>query len=294
MFKLPRSLVFGLCAGLLAVAAASSPRVVAGAQQQIQYTRTSHVDMPGIFRLFGGGKAESTTTTVSATRQRTDNSNGTSDIVQCDLKRLIHLDNNAKTYYSVTFAQAEAAMAAAMARASAAAASQQHGTTATPAPIQGSGAFTLSLTTVNDPQTQTMFGMTAHHVIETITGTASGTGQCPSGTMSMTNDEWYVSKVVSLSCPLPRPPVPVLPAMPGGAHGPGANPCFGQFQAQAQGKAASGNRFALKQTSTLDMGGGFKLTTHDDVTQYQVTPYDPSFFDVPAGYTQTSPPAMGR
>ena len=290
MFKVPRSLVLALCAGLLAVAAASSPRVVAGAQQQIQFTSTTHVDMPGIFRLFGAGKAESTTTTVSDTRQRTDNSNGTSDIVQCDLKRLIHLDNNAKTYYAVTFAQAEAAMAAAMRRMSHYTPPPQRGRAATAPPIQGSGGFTLSVNTVNDPQTQTIFGMTAHHVIETITGTANGTGQCPNGTMTMTNDEWYVTKVVSLQCPLPRPPVSVMPAMPAGAPGGGArNPCFGQFQTQAQGKAASGNRFALKQTMSLDMGG-FKLTTHNDITQYQVMPYNPSFFDVPAGYTLVQPP----
>ena len=150
----------------------------------------------------------------------------------------------------------------------------------------------VSVNTVKDPQTKTIFGMTAHHVITTFTGTSTGTGECPSGTMTMTSDEWYVPNVVRFSCPLPRPPMAAMPSMPQGGSPRGANPCFGKFQIEASGKAASSDRFALKQSTTMDMG--FKFTTHEDVTQYQVMPYDPSAFNVPAGYAQVSPPSTGR
>lgn len=284
-------LPIALCSGLVAVLAAGFPLLVSSAQQQVQYTVSTHADLPRIICMFGGCKSESETITVSNSRQRTDKG-GTSEIIECDLKRFVHLDNNAKTYYVLTFDQERAAMEAAMNRARGMQQQQQQSSGATPAPIHGSGGFTLSVNTVNDPQTQMMFGMTAHHVITTITGTSTGTGECPNGTMSLTSDEWYVPKAVSFSCPLPRPPLAALPPMPQGGGGGRTNPCFGRFSIEATGKAHSGNTFALKTTTTMDMG--MKITTHEDVTQYQVMPYDPSAFNVPAGYTQVSPPPMGR
>jgi len=291
-----RPLPFALTAGVVAVIAAALPFYASGAlapNTQLVYTKTTSVHMPGIVGMFMGGKntGSSETTSISATRERTD-SGSTSQIMQCDLKRVIHLDNNAKTYYVMTFDQMKAAMAAAQAQA--AAEMHQHGYATVPpqpsgSPIQGSGGFTLSLNTVNDPNTQQIFGMTAHHVTETITGTANGTGQCPNGTMSMTNDEWYVPTPVTFSCPIPRPQVPAMMSPPGAPHGGAANPCFSSFQMQASGKAHTEDRFALKQDTTLDMG--FKLTTHEEVTKYQIGPYDPTLFDVPAGYSQVPPPA---
>ena len=286
-----RFLSVALAAGAAALIAAVIPLLVQSAPpQQIQYTKTTSVHMPGIMSMFAG-KPTSETTTVSTTRKRTD-SGSTSEIFQCDLKRVIHLDNNAKTYYIMTFEQMKAAMDAAAAQMRAQMA--QHGYPTPPpaassAPIQGSGGLTISVNTVNDPNTQQIFGMTAHHVTETITGTATGTGQCPNGTMTMTSDEWYVPNPVTFSCPLPRPNIPVMapPNMPQG--GGARNPCFGSFQVQASGKAHSEDRFALKQDTTIDLG--FKMTTHEEVTKYVVGPYDPSAFDVPAGYSQVQPPA---
>lgn len=293
-----RILPLALCAGIVAVSAAAAPLIVASAQQQVQYTVTSHADIPGmgILKMFGakGAGSTSTTTTISANRERIDDSSGTSEITQCDLKRVIHLDNNAKTYWSATFAEIQAYEQQAMQQAASRMQAQpQHTPSGTaPPPIQGSGSVTISTNVVNDPQTQTLFGMTAHHEILTITVSDNGTGQCPSGSMTMTNDEWYVPKVISFYCPLPKPPIPPMPR--GGIpHGnPMSNPCFSRFQAEAKGKAESGPHFALKQTSTMDFGG-YKITSHEDVTQYQVMPYNASFFDVPAGYSQVSPPQMG-
>jgi len=286
-----RFLSIALAAGAAALIAAVMPLLVQSSPpQQVQYTKTTSVHLPGIMSMFGG-KPSNETTTVSATRKRTD-SGSTSEIYQCDLKRVIHLDNNAKTYYVMTFDQMRAEMAAMQAQMQAQMA-QRGSQTAPPAsmaPIQGSGGLTLSVNTVNDPNTQQIFGMTAHHVTETITGTTTGTGQCPSGTLSMTNDEWYVPNPITFSCPLPRPPTAMMPPkMPQGGGRPQTNPCLSSFQVQASGKAHSEDRFALKQDTTIDIG--VKMTTHEEVTKYVVGPYDPSAFDIPAGYSQVQPPA---
>jgi hypothetical protein len=296
-----RPLPFALSAGIVAVIAAALPFYASGAlapHTQLVYTQTTKAVMPGVMNLFVHAGGSSETTSISSSRERID-SGDTSKIVQCDLKRIIHLDNNAKTYYVMTFDQMKAAMQAEEAQA---AAEMKHGyATAPPAPssspIQGSGGLTISVNTVNDPKTQQMFGMTAHHVTETFTGTANGNGQCPNGTLTLTNDEWYVPPQVTFSCPIamPRPQMPVMAPPPGAHGGPKSNPCMGSFQAQATGKANTDDRFALKQDTTIDLG--VKITTHEEVTKYQVGPYDASLFDVPAGYSQVPIPAnplMGK
>jgi hypothetical protein len=286
-----RFLAIALAAGICAVTAAAVPLFATAAPpgMQIQYTTTTSVKMPGILRMFGGGgKATSETTIVSQNRKRTDKEN-TSDIIACDLKRVYHIDNGAKTYSVQTFAEIQAEMQAAMNQMK-----TQGGSVATPgpkgSPIQGSGGLTLKIDTVNDPNTQQILGMTARHVTETITFTPNGTGDCPNGgSLSMTNDEWYIPNEVTFSCPLPRPNLPAMPAgMPGG-RGPAANPCFSKFQLEANGKAHSNDRFALKQDTTMDIG--MKLSTHEEVTNYTKQPYNPASFEVPAGYTQVQPPA---
>jgi hypothetical protein len=288
-----RFLSFALFAGFATLVVAALPLFgAAPPPTQLQYIRTSKASMPGPMSMFVHPKATSETTTIGPTRMRTDDgSSNTSQIVQCDLKRIIHVDNNAKTYWSMTFDQMKAAMAASEAQMQA----QMKGRTPPPAqsgpaqpPIEGSGGLTLSVDTVNDPNTRQIFGMTAHHVTETISGTANGTGQCPSGTLTLTNDEWYVANPVTFSCPLPRmQPPPPPPAPQGGPKG--ANPCLASFQFQASGKAHTTDRFALIQDTTINMG--IKITTHEEVTKYETQPYDPSFFNPPAGYSQVQAPS---
>jgi hypothetical protein len=288
-----RFLSFALFAGFGALVVAALPLFGATPPPtQLQYTVSSKVAMPGAMSLFVHPKATSVTTTIGPARKRIDDdSNNTSQILQCDTKRIIHVDNTAKTYWSMTFDQMKAAMAASEAQLAA----QMKGRTPPPAqsgpaqpPIEGSGGLTLSVDTVNDPNTRQILGMTAHHVTETISGTSNGTGQCPNGTLTMSNDEWYIPNPVTFSCPLPRMPPPPAPPMPQG--GPkGANPCMSTFQFQASGKAHTTDRFALIQDTTMNIG--FKITTHEEVTKYGTQPYDPSFFNPPAGYSQVSAPS---
>jgi len=287
-----RCLSLSLVAGVLAVIAAALPLVVQSSPpQQIQYVKVTRTDVPGMMRMFVHNTSSTATVTVSSSRQRTDSGDETSDIIQCDLKRIVHLDNKNKTYYAMTFEQMQAAMQQAMQNMPKAK-SYAPPPPASAAPIKGAGSITLSMNTREDPQTQTILGMTAHHVTTTIAGASTGSGDCPNFSASLQTDEWYIPNEVSFSCPVPMPPMmPRAPGGPAGGNPMAGNPCFGQFQVQANGKARTADRFPLKQDVTMDFGG-FKFTTHEEVTKYAKSPYDPAYFDVPAGYTQIPPPGV--
>ncbi|MBV8172669.1 MAG: hypothetical protein JO219_12135 [Candidatus Eremiobacteraeota bacterium] len=289
-----RTLYFALAAGVTAVVAAAIPLLATGAPPtQLTWTKTTTTKMAGPAAMFFHPKAQNETTIIGPQRMRTDNDT-TTQILQCDTKRIINADNGKKTYWVMTFDQYKAAMAASVAKAE-----QEMKQYSPPpnqpnpsgSPIQGSGGVTISVNTVNDPNTRQIFGMTAHHVTETITGTSNGTGQCPNGEIgTMTNDEWYVANPVTITCNLPKPPAPPpMPQMPGGGGHGQANPCLGTFQVQATGKAHSTDRFALIQDTTMVLG--LKFTIHEEVTQFENQQYNPASFDPPAGYTQVPPPA---
>jgi len=286
-----RFLLLSLAAGALAVIAAAIPLVVQSSPpQQIQYVKVTHTDVPSMMRMFMHNTSSTATVTVSSNRQRTDSGDATSDIIQCDLKRVVHLDSKNKTYYAMTFEQMQAATAQAMQNMP-----KAKGNAPAPAgsaaPLKGSGSLKLDVSTHEDPQTQTILGMDAHHVTTTMTGSSTGSGDCPNFKASVQTDGWYIPNEIHFSCPLPMPPMTTRAAGgPPSGNPMAANPCFSQFQMQGNTQAHTADWFALKQDTTMDFGG-FKFTIHDEVTKYEKSPYDPAFFDAPAGYTQVPPPS---
>jgi hypothetical protein len=293
-----RLLPLALSAGIVAVVAAAIPFFASGASApatQIQYTTQTHTDFPGmgVMKLFIHGGGATTTTRTLATNRSRDDDGTLSTIMQCDLKRMIHLDNNAKTYYVLTFDELTAQMAAVQK----AMANTAH-TTVTPppasaAPIEGSGGITISLNEQADSQTQTILGMTAHHVVTTMSMKGTGTGDCANFSMTMKTDEWYIPNELPALCKIPMPSgTTSAPNPQTAAQNPLAgNPCLQKNKAEIDAKAHTGDRFALKQASTMTVSSAPGITTHVDITQYQKMPYDPAFFDVPAGYTQVQAPA---
>lgn len=289
-----RFLTFALTAGFIAVFAAALPMLATGAMApatQIQYVTSTRVDLPGIVKMFmHGAGSTSETKTVSSIRTRDDNGD-TSTIVACDLKRVIHLDNKAKTYYSLTFDEmVQQMLAVQKAMASKVRGMQTPPPSGTMPPIKGSGDITLSVSDQPDGQTKTILGMTAHHDVETLSVKGTGTGDCASFSGSMTTEQWYIpNELPTLACSLPMPPALANMPRPGAPPNPMAgNPCMSKFNVEAHAKSHA-DRFALQESVTMNLGGGH-FTTHTDITSYTKMPYDPKFFDVPAGYTQIQPP----
>ncbi len=272
MIRFSRVQLAFAAAGVVAIGlAASTPRAL-GSGDALQYVTNSTVQLPGIMKLFGGGKnmSSTSTTTISAQRTRHDDGKGNTVIIQCDLKRMVNIDDNSKTYSVVNFDDMMNEMSAALKAAQA--------KTGSPAPkINGSGNMTFSFDEKPDAQTQTIAGMTAHHAVDTLTMTSTGTGDCPNASFSMSMDVWFASSPIKMSCPMKMPS-----AAPSG-HA--ANPCMQSMMVQASNVRGSQGRIPLKTVISMPMGP-MTMTTTEEVTSVKTIPYDASFFDVPAGYTK--------
>ncbi len=274
MFRFSRAQLACAAAGVFAIIfAANVPRAL-GSGDALQYVTSTTVQMPSFMSSMTSGKNMTTTqtTTISDTRTRHDDGKGNSVIVQCDLKRIVEIDDNAKTYSVVNFDDMMNAMTAAMRNA------QANAGGSPPPKINGSGNMTFSFSEKPDSQTQTIAGMTAHHAVDTITMTSTGTGDCPNASMSMTSDVWYAASPIKMECPMKLPSF-----SPQG--GPGGNPCMQSMAIQMNNARAAQSRIPLKTTTSIPMGP-MTINTTAEVTSIKTIPYDASFFDVPAGYTK--------
>lgn len=251
--------------------------------QELQYVTTTTVNLPSFLKMMMGHKGDvpPSTTTVSAFRTRRDDGKGTSTIVECDLSRIITIDDNAKTYTVVSFDDEMKNLAAALAKAQAAAKA------ATPAPasttMTGTGRTAITFDEKPDSQTQVIAGLTAHHAVDTITISEQGTGDCPTFSESMTDDVWFAPPPIKMSCPT-KLAVPAIPSAPGQS----SNPCAQNMMIQANSVRSAQSRILLKSTMAVAAAqkAGFNVSTTTLVTSLKTQPYDPAFFDIPAGYTK--------
>ena len=273
MFRFSRIQSICAAAGVAAIVLAANAPSADGAGTAFQYVTQTTVQMPAILKMFGGGKnlSSTQTTTISSQRTRHDDGKGKAVIVQCDLKRIVNIDDNAKTYSVVNFDDMMNEMQAALKQAESKQANQ-------PA-INGHGNMTFSFDEKPDDQTQTIAGMTAHHAVDTITMTSTGTGDCPNSSFSMTMDVWYAPSPVKMECPMKLPSA----APPSSGHG--GNPCMQNMMVQANNVRGSQSRIPLKTTMSFP-AGPMTIGSTEEVTSAKTIPYDPSYFDVPAGYTK--------
>jgi hypothetical protein len=278
-------------AGLLAVMFASPAAHAIGGTtgngsaggQELQYVTTTTINMPAFLKMMMGHKGDQppATTTISTYRTRRDDGKGTSTIVECDLSRIITIDDNAKTYTVVSFDDEMKTLAAAIAKAQAAAKA------ATPAPasttMSGTSRTAITFDEKPDSQTQVIAGLTAHHAVDTITISAQGTGDCPTFSESMTEDVWFAPPPVKMSCPT-KLAMPTIPSAPGQS----SNPCAQNLMLQANNVRSAQARILLKSTMAVGAAqkAGMNISTTTLVTSLKTQPYDPAFFDIPAGYTK--------
>jgi hypothetical protein len=250
---------------------------------ELQYVTTTTMNMPSFLKMMIGHKGDvpPSTTTISAFRTRRDDGKGTSTIVECDLSRIITIDDNAKTYTVVSFDDEMKTLAAAIAKAQAAAKA------ATPAPasttMNGTSRSAITFDEKPDDQTQVIAGLTAHHAVDTITISAQGTGDCPSYSQSMTEDVWYAPPPIKMSCPT-KLAMPTIPSAPGQT----TNPCAQNMMFQMNNVRSARARILLKSTMSIAavQKAGMNISTTTQVTSLKTQPYDPAFFDIPAGYTK--------
>jgi hypothetical protein len=210
------------------------------------------------------------TTTIASDRTRMDVAS-VSTIVQCDLNRVLVLDNDAKTY-------AVAPLTAAVDDAS------------SDSPMDsGLGASQDPDQTTSeqqpDDETETIAGMLAHHAIFSAP-TASGFGG------SHKTDLWYADVPVADRCSATTNRITQVHEPQYGAAGANVRIPLRSvewtqmmFAAAAPTPSATGAATQAYKDPMIARPG-FAWMEATSVTQMS---YDPTFFDIPAGYTLTTP-----
>lgn len=217
------------------------------------------------------------TTTVATDRTRTDLGD-VSTIIQCDLRKVIVLDNADKTYSVTSFDQAETEEQ-----------SQQL--------TSGFDFFAASLggqpgdsaTTTVSPQPDdgaaTIAGMTARHAIFSLSSNGSGSGQ--------KTDLWYADVPVADHCSLDSKsaqtgPSPTSAGDASKVRVPLRSVEWSEVQIGA-GEDAPTPVVTVAPSNYMDpmlKRPGFAWLETTSVVQL---PYDPAFFDVPVGYALVTP-----
>jgi len=286
----PRSLRFALAAGGLAVLIVLSTNAARTSPTQLRVSETTTVQMPGIVKalggLFGGAMKQATapqteTRVLSVNRSREDLADGSTQIVQCDLQRTIYVKNDTKQYYVVPFDAMVKQMVAASKLVS------KKMMTPSGSQVNGTGSMQVSLNETPDSQTKIIAGQTAHHVIQDVNIKFTGTGDCANFSTQMHNDLWYTSNPLRGYCPLvPKISRQQAAQVRQGMH----TQCMQQMNVAARTQGHPADRYPLDETLTMSMNGMALGGTHTVVNTLQTEPYNPSLFDVPAGYTQVPLP----
>ncbi|HLJ83792.1 MAG TPA: hypothetical protein VKT51_06455 [Candidatus Eremiobacteraceae bacterium] len=217
------------------------------------------------------------TTTVAADRTRTDIGD-VSTIIQCDLRKVIVLDNAERTYSVTTFDQAE---------------SQQQSPQFTSgfdfmtAALGGSPDETAAMTISPQPDdgAVTIAGLTARHAIFSLSSNGGGSGQ--------KTDLWYADIPVADHCSLDAQsaqegPSPASAGDASKVRVPLRSVEWTEMQMGANEDSAT-PASTIAPSDYVDpmlKRPGFAWLETTSVAQLR---YDPAFFDVPAGYALVTP-----
>jgi hypothetical protein len=215
------------------------------------------------------GNTSQTTTMIKGLRQRDESPLGNMgnqiNLTQCDLKRTIQINDNARKYMITPMDAGDETTAGAA------------GHTATSGPAERGGVVTLTVNTVDTGERKEMFGFTARHFKRT-TVMEPGPNACSQSKMRIDADGWYINLEYGLSCDTGRPP-----------QAPRTSPqgCRDRYQYRRTGPANVG--FPLLETITMyGADGQPNFTMTKEVTELSRQTLDAALFDIPAGYTQAA------
>lgn len=236
-----------------------------------QRTRDTDKPITGDFKItikqnLGGGQEMQSTTMIKGQRERSQVSMpgmppgmSMTTITECDLKRTIQINDNARKYMISPMDSGDSETPA-----------------TTPGPVSGGpsrrgGVVTFNVNTVDTGERREMFGYTARHLRQTMTSEASPDA-CNPSSMKIERDGWYINLEYGLNCGTDRPP-----QMPGMASG----GCRDSFRFHRTGVTNLG--YPLIETTTVN---GRTMTK--EVIELSRQQLDAALFDVPAGYSQAN------
>ena len=222
----------------------------------------ARADMKARNKMTTAGMAMESTVYVKGGRQRTETSMGMIpgmqmiNLHQCDLKRMVQINNNTCTYYIAPTASETTPAALA-------ASSGRHG-----------GHVTVSSNVTDTGERRQMFGHTARHLKIHMTMEASP-NSCARTNTRMDTDGWYIDVAPALDCA-----VKAVPTRPSGR---GSSDCQDDYTIKSTGSGRPG--FPVLVTTSID-GGGNAITMTQETVELTSAALDPALFEVPAGYRE--------
>ncbi|MFP5261939.1 MAG: hypothetical protein ACLGJB_08550 [Blastocatellia bacterium] len=218
-----------------------------------------------------GGQSYEGTTYIKKSRQRTEQNFGgmsMANVMQCDLRRSIQINDKGRTYLITPFDGASAAPGDG-------AAASQPPATGQPQARRG-GVLTFIYNVTDTGERKQMFGMTARHLKVTMSSESSPDA-CNPSKMKMEMDGWYVDLQYGADCEWNTPGN--VQAMRGKSD------CVDEYRTRMTGSAKMG--YPLLQTTTLfDDSGRETTNVMTEVVELTTAPLDASLFEIPAGYTE--------
>jgi|SRR5579883_157652 hypothetical protein len=213
----------------------------------------------------GGYAVSSTDTSIKGPRTRdvTQTPAGTNvTIRQCDARHIIHVNEQAQTYF-----QEDQPLTAAEAKAAALAAGA-------PMPDQNGGKIDVTTTVTDTGERKTLFGYQARHLKSKIVQESSANA-CTQLHQSLEIDGWYADLVKQANaCSLIGPPVPQ------------AQNCKDSIVMHQSGSGRPG--YPLSETITTAGPDGTPTTVTIAVTEISKQPLEDALFEIPKGYRQVN------
>jgi len=226
-----------------------------------------------IKQTMGQGQEMTSTTMIKGMRERSEMSMpgmpagmGMTTITECDLKRTIRINDNARKYMIEPMDTGEG-------EAPPASAGPVSG-----GPSRRGGVVTVTMNTVDTGERKDMFGFTARHMRQTMM-MESSPDACNPNNMKMERDGWYINLEYGLNCGTDRPPQ-APSRMPTGG-------CRDSYRYKRTGAANLG--YPLMETIKMyGADGSLTMTMSKEVIELSRQSLDAALFDVPAGYTQVN------
>ncbi len=215
-----------------------------------------------------GGQTYENTTFIKGKRQRTESMGGMMiNITQCDLRRGVQVNPNAKTYMVDPFDDAVETSTRPV-----------DNKTEKDGVVRAGGTVTTTITTKDTGERKQMFGFTAKHLITTME-TASSADACAITNSKMEFDGWYIDAEFVLDCDR-------VQRNPGNYQGGKRVGCQDKYQMKQIGTAKRG--YPVYEKMTMFDGNKESFSTVSEVVELSKATLDASLFDIPADYREVS------
>lgn len=219
-------------------------------------------DMKITTRSTASGQSATSTTYIKGARQRTEGL-GYTTIYQCDLKRMIQINEKTKSYLITPLEGASGTQAGATQKAGA----------------RRGGVITYTTNATDTGERKEILGLKAKR-IKSKTVVAASEGACNTMNMEMETDGWYVDLPAGLACSTQG--APTLPS--------DQSDCVDEVRYKTEGVANTGYPMMTTTSIKFNLGGDVPSippsTSTQEVTDVSNDTLAQSLFEIPAGYKE--------